>query len=500
MTEPSMFGAFSADVLISQRRRASSVIPFTAENTAPLGKPIPQQWGMICCDDKAIEVDCSRQSGKTCGFVQRVAKNSWERPGYRTLYINHTLGNAKKQFFDPPGSAADLGLLSTLDRHGIACDPNHTEVNVELENGSFVQAIGCDDMGAVKTKLGFFWNEVIIDEVQEYSEDLLDLLIKKTLAPTLIKTRGTLVLGGTPPQVLAGFWYEVLKATIEKGGDADYTRFHWTMLENPVMTRESIEETMSKAGFVVDFEHPENNHPIVQREIFGLLVADTNSLLYEYEEGRNDIPESGIVLLDSNQWVYSLGVDFGGVTLANDKDAIVVFGWRLDDPTHEIVERESYEGREDSELFCARIESAALRWRPLAAICTDPGGGGNKAMAVVSKHIKGLELTPKPTSVEYSQRLMNDDLRSGRMKLDPKGCVAAAAKRAQKGKHEPDAMAAARYSHHAAYHYLSKAKKDPKKDESYDQYLRRNILERDKRRRAGLRGITQGIRDPILGR
>lgn len=484
----------------SQRQKACEVVPFTAENTAPLGRPIAQQWAMICCDDKAISVDCSRQCGKTCGIVQRVAKKSWENPGRRTLYINHTLGNAKRQFFDPPGELSSLGLLGTLDRHGVGYSDNATEVFVELDNGSFVQAIGCDDMGAVKTKLGFNWTEVIIDEIQEYAEELIELLIKKTLAPTLIKTHGTLLLAGTPPQVLAGFWHDVIKTTMEKGEDADYTRFHWTMLDNPVMTREAIVETMAKAGFVVDFENPSNNHPIVQREIFGMLVADTTALQYEYAEGRNDTPDGATFV--GPKWCYSMGVDFGGVTEAHDNDAIVVLGWRMDDPSHEISEVESYEGREDAELFCARIESTVMRYRPLAAICADPAGGGTKAMAVVSKHIKGMELTPKPQSVALSQRLVNDDLRSGRMKLAPKGCVAKAAKTAQKGKHEPDQLAACRYAHHAAHHYLSKQPKSDKKDESYEQYLKRNILERDRRRREGIGAQWHGQHrhDPITGR
>lgn len=496
-----MHFADSIRAAASAGRDRTEVIPFTAENTAPLGRPIAQQWAMICCDDTAIEVDCSRQCGKTCGIVQRVAKRSWEHPGRRTLYINHTRGNAKRQFFDPPGEMASLGLLGTLDRHGVGYAANATEVFVELDNGSFVQAIGCDDMGAVKTKLGYNWHEVIIDEVQEYSEELLDLLIKKTLAPTLIKTHGTLMLAGTPPQVLSGFWHDVIKTSIEKSEESGYTRFHWTMLDNPVMTRESIVETMGKAGFVVDFDDPTNNHPIVQREIFGLLVADTTALQYEYAEGRNDIPSEGIANLDARTWCYSIGIDFGGVTEAHDNDSIVVLGWRTDDPKHEIVERDSYEGREDSELFCARIEQAVMRWRPLAAVCADPAGGGTKAMAVVSKHVKGLELTPKPASVALSQRLVNDDLRSGRMKLDPNGCVAKAAKTAQKGKHEPDPLAATRYAHHAAHHYLAR---EPKKntEETYDEYLRRNIIERTKRRQQGLVGRWNApkVRDPILGR
>lgn len=488
--EANAFGDMAANIIIAKLKRRGEVIPFTMETTAPLpGRPIPQQWDMICCDDGAIEVDCSRQCGKTCGIVKRTAKRSWEHKGRRTLYINHTLANAKRQFFDPPGEAANLGLLGTLDAHGIGYRANKTEAFVELDNGSFVQAIGCDDMSAVRTKLGFFWSEVVIDEVQEYSEELLDLLIKRTLAPTLIKTRGTLLLAGTPPLALVGFWHDIMKAAVD-GRDSGYTRFHWTMLDNPVITRESIVEQMGKAGYVVDFDNPKNNHPNVQREVFGMLVADSAKLVYEYAEGRNDWPEGGVPFTNAKTWRYAVGVDVGGVSEENDKDAIVVLGWRTDDSTHQLYEIESWTGRGDSEEFCQRVVDTIVRWHPVVQ-CLDTGGGGAKASATISKRVRGIEFTPKPTSVETSQRLVNDELRSGRMKLNPNGEIAMAAKAALKGRHEPDAMAACRYAHHGVANYLSK--NPPKKEETYDQYLERNIRERQRRRKEGRHGYHRSV-------
>jgi hypothetical protein len=460
------------------------VVPFTIESTAPLpGRPIRRQWEFVSTTAGAIKLICPRRSGKTVSVVKRTCKHSWEQPGRRTLYINHTLGNAKRQFFDPPGEAAQLGLLGTFDAHGIGYSANSTEVFCELDNGSFVQGVGCDNLGEVRKKLGFYWHEVIIDEIQEYAEELLDLLIRKALAPTLIQTHGTLVLSGTPPYVLDGLWYDVL---IGRGGFEDYEEFRWAMLDNPCITKDGIAKEMAKAGFVVDFDDPKNNHPIVQREVFGLIVKDPSQMVYEYEEGRNDIPASGIPMLDAKTWVYAIGIDVGGVTEENDEDAIVVLGWRTDDPKHELFERESWTGRGDSEEFADRVVSTIARWRPIVAKCGDTGGGGNKAMATISKRARGIEFTPKPTSVELSQRLVNDELRSGRLKLNPNGEVAKAAKTARKGKHEPDAMASCRYAHHCVANYL--AREPVKKTETYEQYLDRNIRERQRRKQSGTRG------------
>lgn len=482
--EPSALGSFAADVIISQRRKSGEVIPFTIETTAPLpGRPIKRQWEFITATATAIKLLCPRRVGKTVGVVKRVAKNLHERPGWRVLYINHTLENAKKQFFDPPGAASHLGLLGTLEHHGIGYTANRTVAHAELENGSFVQALGCDKISEVRKKLGYFWNEIIIDEIQEYSEELIDLLIRKALAPTLIQTHGILILSGTQPEVHDGFWWETIN-------NPKYELFTWSMLDNPVITREGIAEEMGKAGFVVDFEHPENNHPIVQREVFCLAAIDPSSLMYEYVEGRNDIGDEGVPEPDSKTWRYAVGVDVGGAKEGNDKDAIVVLGWRTDDPGHKLYEREGWEGHSDSEEFATKVVDTILRWKPIVARCMDPGGGGTKYKATIEKRISGIEFEPKPTSADT--RLLNDEFRSGRLKLNPKGYVAKAAKKARKGHHEPDAMAACRYAQFVASNYLGKKKE--KKKETYDEYLERNIREQQRRRQQGLRGFWESRR------
>jgi hypothetical protein len=146
------------------------------------------------------------------------------------------------------------------------------------------------------------------------------------------------------------------------------------------------------------------------------------------------------------------------VTEENDHDACVVWGWLVNDPEHLLWERESWEGRGDSEEFCARVVETYRRWRPMVAMCGDTGGAGAvKALATISKRLNGLRFEPKPTSVELSQRLTNDELRAGRMKLNPLGCVAKGAKVCIKGRHEADIMAAARYGHHGVYNFLAKA-------------------------------------------
>jgi len=288
---------------------------------------------------------------------------------------------------------------------------------------------------------------------------------------------------GTAAEVEDGIWFNAIM------GDG-YVKHHWTMLDNPFIERQNIIDVYSARGFKIDFEDPENKDIVIQQDIFGKQVIDPEKLVYCYKAGLgfNDLPPDGPPDVKSDKWRYSLGIDIGGVEEGHDSDGIVVLGWRMDDGKHGICERESWRGKGDSEEFCNRVVATYLRWHPMQAACADTGGAGAvKMLAHLAPRLGGLEFTPKPTSVETSQRLVNDELRSCRMKLDPRGEVVKALKRCRKGKHEPDVAAAFRYACHGAINWL--AKEPAKKEETYAEYLERNIKERHRRRQQGIRGM-----------
>lgn len=446
----------------------SSVIPFTPETTSPNGELFKPQWGLITCDDLAICLLCGRRAGKTAGIVYRVGKNSWDNPGWRTLYIHHTLENGRNQFFKAT-SPDEVALLDVLDKHHICYEADNVNVNVRIENGSFVQVVGCDNINQVRKKLGYHWDEVIIDEAQEHDHALLELLVKKTLLPTLIDTMGTLIMSGTPSKVEAGLWYETIQ-------NPRYTHLSWNMLENPVIKLEAIVESMGKAGYTIDFEHPENNDPLVRREVFGHQVIDSRDLVYPYAPILNDWPPTGIPDLGAGTWRYSAGIDIGGVNPDNDRDAMVVWGWRSDDSSKSIYEVESWEERLDSEQFTSKVEETYRRWRPMMGVCGDTGGAGaGKALLAFSDRVGGIEFTPKPTSVELSMRLMNDDIRSRRMKVNPMGLLVRDMKLCTfTDSYHSDVMAAARYAHHCALNWRSQERQNQQpKTESEIVWARR---------------------------
>lgn len=462
--------------------------PITEADTyGPNGEPFHAAWRFIVDMDipmgpQAVCLMCSRRAAKTTSAQILTAKSSTERRRFRTLFIHHTRTLGKQQFYEP--------LRDLLRDHAIA-EAHHdlTELNLTLDNGSFVQVVGCDDARDVGKKLGFKWDRIIIDECQEFRDSILERLVNKTILPTLIDKRGQLILMGTPADVEAGVWYKAIT------GDG-FAPYRWTLVENPWIERQNVIYTMQIQGFAIDFENPENNDVLIQREIFGLQRIDARKLLYCYSPGPlfNDWPVEGIPLVDSGTWRYAMGIDIGGANEGNDRDAVVVLGWMTNDPEHRLWERESWEEREmDSEAFVARVLATYRRWRPMVAACGDTGGAGaNKMLKVLAGRFEGLQFTPKPTSVDTSTRLLNDEFRSCRFKVNPLGLIARDAKICTKVEtYHSDVMAACRYAHHGAYNYL--AKEDPKPEAvNTDEAIRR-------RRRAQWQNEIRKSHDPWAG-
>jgi len=435
----------------------------------------PHAWEALVDESRFQAWFCSRRAAKTATLIRRTAKRSHERPGWRTLFIHHTRTLGKQQFYETGDPIKNPGVRELLRSHHIAeAHHDQTELNVRLANGSFVQVVGCDDARDVGKKLGFQWNDIIIDECQEFKDPILTRLVDKTILPTLIDRGGSLTLSGTPSDVEDGLWFK----TISDPAKCGCSMHHWTLLDNPFIDREYIVSTMKMRGFVINFLNPDDNDVMIRREIFGQQVIDPLALLYCYRKGINDWPASGVPNVDSPNWRYAMGIDIGGANEGNDRDAVVVWGWQTNDPEHLLWEREAWEAREmDSEEFVELLLATYHRWRPIVSVCADTGGAGaGKALKRFSTLAHGLVFEPKPTSVELSTRLLNDEFRSGRARVNPLGIIARDAKICTKVEtYHSDIMAAARYGHHGVANFLAKEEpkpKDPNTDEAIRQRRR----------------------------
>lgn len=428
----------------------------------------PKQWEYVTAADRFKVQWSGRRAAKTAGARIRTEKLADEKPGRRVLYIHQTFTNADQQFFKP--------LSESLKKRGVAHRLDNNDLMVYWGNGSFLRCMGCNNIAEVKKKLGDWWDEIIIDEMQSYDDDVLYELVDRAILPTMIDHGGSATFQGTPPVTKAGFWYNLLtKSTFRK--------FHWTLFDNPYIDHDAETVYAARGIKITD--------PIYRREVLGEICVDPDAVVFKYDAERNDItaprPE-----LNHSAWRYVMGVDLG----FSDNDAIVVLGWRVDDREKRLWECWSWQKNGlDYVKLAEEFKLQVERWHPVE-ICVDTGGhGARKIMESLRALFSVYKFRTKPASVADSIALMNDDFRTGRFRVLPNGLIAHDASLVvwKPDKHgveisetfHSDIMAAARYAHSCAYHYLAEPTQEQLEEEESDedrrvrQWLRRQEIEAD---------------------
>ncbi len=412
---------------------------------------------------------CSRRAGKSEGAVRKATKKALGKPGARVAYVTLIRRNCKKYFFWP--------VLELLRKKGAGFEADQSDLIVKLHNGSFIQAFSVSELGDIETVLGDKWDLVIIDEAQSFRDDVIEELVVRGLFPQLLDRRGTLDLLGTPPPAgeVGYFW--------NTWSSGKFQRYRWTLFENPWIESSEVKELVDAVGLTPD-------HAIYKREYLGEFCVDPNSLVFEYQTGRNDIDTLPFSMekvqeLDREVWRFAMGLDLG----FQDRDAISVVGWRKDDPSHTVYECYSFQRNHlDVDKLSEEFIAAYKLWRPIKVIGDNGGHGATKVLKTLEARLGGIVIDSKPTSVHDSIGLLNDELRTGRLKVQPKGIIAndfklttwKAGKRGQEisDAYHSDILAALRYAMHGAQHFRAKGPKPP---ETLDQIRYRVMMDRQRR-------------------
>jgi hypothetical protein len=340
---------------------------------------------------------CSRRAGKTQGIMRGLLAKSLEVPGSICVYFVDTIARAKKLVWDGPDSIPTL-----LEEAGAfaACSLNQQDHRVDFANGSVLWITGCETLPDAKRWKGKRYTLAVIDECQDWPDEILNYLLDQVLGPALMDRDGEVILAGVPGPVLAGVFYEAAS-----GLYPGWSVHHWTYWENPwIKNKETfLAKYLKDKGLSVD-------DPFIQREYFGRWVKDMGSLLYQYEPGRNDY----VTLPADLSWTHVLGMDFG----VRDLATFVLDSYRPYDTT---VYTQEVHGEQGADVTrCADIvrgfqQQFGLGMR-LIADCGALGLG--YALELRNRHglnVIAAEKRDKPGAI----RLMNDQLRLGRIKLSP---------------------------------------------------------------------------------
>ena len=278
------------------------------------------------------------------------------------------------------------------DHHGTISTP---------EGGKF-SILGLSTQGKAEAPRGADVIAAFVDEVQDSEHLLMPLLT--AIEPALAGSNGVLVLAGTPGYQPVGTWHSI--AELGAGG---FVRHHFTMLDNPHLTKpaeEILAEVLERKGWT-------EQEPEFQREYRGVWVPDDSTMIFSFHPEKNSL----LQLPDdySSSWTHVMALDLG----FDDHSAWCVLA--LDPQTQRkvVIHAESHR-----KLFSdqqVEITKRLIQAHGLTRVVCDPAAGGlGFYNAFNAQHGRELGVTIRGANkVNKAGRVaqVNSELRSGRLTL-----------------------------------------------------------------------------------
>jgi hypothetical protein len=341
-----------------------------------------------------IALCCSRRSGKTNLLAKLIVLTLLDA-GFNqaVFYVAPTLKIGKGLIW------AEVVKLVEDYQLGWTLRENTGEIITPAGARFFI--LGLNKRGQVDATRGFDALLFLTDETQEY-----EYLLGPTLSavgPALSGRKGAFIASGTPGYTEQGTWYDWCH------GKDGFTRFGWTVLQNPKNPRpgqEVIDEEKTRRGW-------DDQHPELLREWYGLWVPDHRRLLVEYSDAKNSI-----VALPENygpHWRKVIGIDCG----YDDPFAWVVVAYNPFGPERIVLHAEAHP-KLIGDQAC-EITARLVRDFETTHVVADYAGGGKTFYETFNaKYGKELGCSIGPArKMDKRGRIMflNTELRTGRMKL-----------------------------------------------------------------------------------
>lgn len=172
-------------------------------------------------------IRCGRKWGKTT-LAERKALDALRKPNSVYWHIAPTYRQAKLISWDK--------FKRLIPPEALGKKPNDTDLIITLKNGSQLYLMGSDNEDSLR---GPEPNGVTLEEAAFHKGDVWHKIIRPNLAPK----RGSALFITTPK----GFnWFKDLEDEAirrRKMGDSEWAAFHFTIYDNPHISREEIESS-----------------------------------------------------------------------------------------------------------------------------------------------------------------------------------------------------------------------------------------------------------------
>lgn len=331
----------------------------------------------------------TRRSGKTVSCAADLISTALETEDIVCLYVTLARTVAKRNIWPE---------IKRINRKfGLGLEFNESELSAMSPNGSIIYLSGASDKTEIEKFRGLAIKKVYLDESQSFPHYIQEL-IDEVLAPALMDYAGSLILIGTPGPIPSGYFYDCAH-------NKEWSHHFWSFFDNPFISlksgqthQELLDRELKRSGLSID-------SPKIQREWFGKWVLDKNSLVFQYDPAKSHWDR-----MPANTYTFILGIDVG----YNDADALAVLAWAPEDNTTILVE-EVIKAKQGVTELVEQINYLKNKY-DIAKMVIDTGGLGKKISEELSRRYQiAVEPAEKSRKFEYIE-LMNDDLRTGRLK------------------------------------------------------------------------------------
>lgn len=337
-----------------------------------------------------------RQGGKTDLCEKMLLATAAERERVEVFYVSTSIKRARATVWDELVEFNRAMGLGGKPFHGGTPSIHFPHQRTRLTVTGVENKRMADDLRGRK-RVALY----VLDECQDWPEELLRYFFEKVVYPSLTAVAGRVVCAGTggAPR---GFWHEVAETS------PTWIRHVFTPLTNPHLhpgeARALIDKAMRDRGV-------DETDPSIQREFFARFMSDMTRQIFPWDEKRNGYRAED---LPGGNWQHVVCADIGTV----DATAVLALGWTDADPRLWVISRAAKRGlgATGQLQLIRRMETRFERTH--AGTVVDPGGGG-------AGLIVDLQGGPDEMGAEGAEKmgkaaaclLMRDALRTGMLML-----------------------------------------------------------------------------------
>lgn len=400
-----------------------------------LASLLPHQLAVVMDPSPNKSALCPRRSGKSWTAMSYAFDQCLRKAGAQVVIVTLTLKSAKTIYW--------YEMQSFARQFGLTLGFYVNDLRIDFPNGSRLMMCGAENKAQIEKLRGGKYDLVVIDEAKSYPPNVIRELIVDVVEPALLDRDGSLLMIGTPGNILSGMFFEATfpghkdpksdngrltsrsykepeSYWVNNPGDQDWawSRHYWTLQDNTTTPKAWAKALRNKAR-----NNWTDDTPSWQREYEGKWVASEAAFVYSYAALCHTDPEkvcwepdyetgNQFGLPADEEWHYILGLDLGWeddfaavLGAYNPHDGILYQVWEYKD------------NHQDVDQVAVHIMHAIELAGKVDRIVADAGGLGKMVVETLNRrHGLNIQAAEKREKNDFIE-LLNTDYHSGRARL-----------------------------------------------------------------------------------